>query len=135
MVHLPFYTSFYSITMSSEVYNGSCLCGSIKVALEGAPIESCACHCLDCQKSAGGPFQINITYSTAKVQVLDPEDYLKKYIVPGKNVESGFEKHKYFCGNCGSPMLNRCMVHKGELTIIKAGILDAPQVEGQSRSG
>jgi hypothetical protein len=124
------------MSSSTETYHGSCLCSSIKIVLDGAPIKCAACHCLDCQKSAGGPYQISAIYSTSNVQVLDPQDHLTKYSVPGESLESGFEKHKYFCGKCGSPLFNRSMRHKGELTIIKAGILDPPQVEGQkSRSG
>jgi hypothetical protein len=123
------------MSLSSKIYHGSCLCGLVKVTLDGPPTKCAACHCLDCQKSAGGPFQISAIYSTSNVQVLDPENHLKRYTVTGETLESGFEKHKYFCGNCGTPLFNRSMKHKGELTIIKVGILDPPQVEGQCRSG
>ncbi|KAI8144077.1 Mss4-like protein [Fennellomyces sp. T-0311] len=110
----------------AQVLTGSCLCGSIKVKLNGEPIKAMTCHCVDCQKSAGGPFQSNAIYNTSAVELEDPNNYAKLYIVPKTQTGSGYEKQKWFCGNCGSPLFNRPMKYEGQKSVVKTGILDAP---------
>lgn len=118
-----FFTNM-SNSVSEEKFNGSCQCGSIKVVLTGRPIKAMSCHCVDCQKSASGPYQTCALYPTSAVELIDPESNIKKYIVPKEQVGSGVEKEKWFCGVCGAPIYNRPMKHNGEKTVIKTGILE-----------
>ncbi|KAI7849796.1 Mss4-like protein [Circinella umbellata] len=109
----------------STSLNGSCLCGSIKVKLNGAPIKAMLCHCVDCQKSAGGPYQSNAIFNTSNLELEDPKGYAKMYLVPKEQTGSGFEKQKWFCSNCGSPLFNRPMKYEGQKSVVKTGILDS----------
>lgn len=43
---------------STSLRRGSCLCGQVSFELESEPFKVLQCYCLDCQKGAGGPFQI-----------------------------------------------------------------------------
>lgn len=114
--------------MSAEkTLQGTCLCGSIKVVLHGEPVKVFACHCIDCQKSAGGPYQTCAIYPTARLDVVDPNNYVKKYIVPKEQVTSGFEKHKFFCSNCATHLFNQPMKANGEKSVVKTGFLDKPE--------
>lgn len=112
--------------------NASCLCGCIKITLTGIPIKCMTCHCIDCQKNAGGPYQTNAMFPTSAVNVSDPHGYAKVYTVPGSQVGSGFEKRKWFCGNCGCTLFTRPMKFKGQKTVFKTGLLDASSPEGGS---
>ncbi|KAI7906186.1 Mss4-like protein [Cokeromyces recurvatus] len=113
-----------SSTSFGKAYQGTCLCKSIKVLLDGPPVKTLLCHCLDCQKSAGAPYQSCAIYPTSRVQVIDPDQSLKYYITPKEKVSSGSEKYIFFCGVCGTPLFNRPMSHEGEKTVIKTGFLD-----------
>ena len=106
-------------------YQGACICKSISITLQGEPSKAIVCHCLDCQKSAGGPFQTCAIYDTKNMQVSDPSNNLKKYIFPKETVGSGNEKHKYFCGVCGTHLFNQPMKHNGEKSVIKTGFIDS----------
>lgn len=110
--------------MASQ-YQGACICKSITITLQGEPLKAVACHCLDCQKSAGGPFQTCAFYDTKNMQVSDPSNNLKKYVFAKETVNSGFEKHKYFCGVCGTHLFNQPMKHNGERSVIKTGFIDS----------
>jgi hypothetical protein len=114
------------VTMSEVTYHGSCLCESVKLTLHGAPVKAMACHCVDCQKSGGGPFQTNALYNTSDVEIVDTQGYCKKYVVPKEKVGSGVEKQKWFCANCGCTLFTRPMKYNGEKSVVKTGILDAP---------
>lgn len=112
-------------SQTQQQYHGACICKAINITLHGPPIKSLACHCTDCQKSAGGPFQISAIYETKNLQVHDPANNLKKYVFPKEAISSGFEKHKYFCGICGTHLFNQPMKHNGEKSVIKTGCIDS----------
>lgn len=46
-----------------KVTDGSCLCGSIKYRLIGAPSTTVLCHCISCKKASGSLFQANGFYN------------------------------------------------------------------------
>jgi hypothetical protein len=37
---------------------GSCLCGEVQVTVQGDPEAVVLCHCSDCSKNAGAPYQM-----------------------------------------------------------------------------
>jgi hypothetical protein len=59
---------------------GHCLCGAIQVHIpcptEIPPILTYACHCRDCQRSAGGPYQILSIYSAEDVKTEDLNNHI-----------------------------------------------------------
>ncbi|KAH8548835.1 Mss4-like protein [Umbelopsis sp. PMI_123] len=107
-------------------YTGSCLCGFVNIALYGSPLKTMSCHCTDCQKSSGGPYQTNAMYASTSVSVDDPNQFVKVFIVPSGKTGSGVEKQKWFCGNCGCTLFTRPMKYNGEKSVVKTGILDTP---------
>ncbi|EPB84378.1 hypothetical protein HMPREF1544_08897 [Mucor circinelloides 1006PhL] len=111
-------------------YQGTCICKAIHITLQGEPNRVIACHCVDCQKSSGGPYQISAMYDTQNVKVDDPSKHLKKYVFPKGSADSGFEKHKYFCGVCGTHLFNKPMKHNGEKCVIKTAFLDSANGPG-----
>ncbi|CAO3615964.1 unnamed protein product [Mucor fragilis] len=118
------------MTSHSTQYQGTCICKSIQITLQGEPVKAMACHCIDCQKSAGGPFQTCAMYDTQNMTVSDPSNNLKKYVFPKEAAESGYEKHKFFCGVCGTHLFNQPMKHNGERSVIKTGFLDSADGPG-----
>ena len=118
------------MTSNSTQYQGACICKSIHITLQGEPVKAVACHCIDCQKSAGGPFQTCAFYDTRNMTVSDPSNNLKNYVFPKETVVSGNEKHKFFCGVCGTHLYNQSMKHNGEMSVIKTGFLDSADGPG-----
>lgn len=112
--------------MSATVYHASCLCKGVKLTLKGAPIKAMTCHCVDCQKSGGAPYQSNAIFNTSQLELDDPNNYAKMYLISGSQTGSGVEKQKWFCGNCGCGLYNRPMKYNGEKSVVKTGILDGP---------
>lgn len=44
--------------MAAESISGACLCGNVTFKLSGNPDKVLACYCTDCQKNAGGLYQV-----------------------------------------------------------------------------
>lgn len=105
----------------TETYSGSCLCGSIRIKLEGKPENVYICYCSDCRKNSGHLGQINAGYKTDKLEVIDPKEHLAKYTIT--DTGSGKPKHKFFCGNCGCTIRTLCESLPGE-TYVRIMILD-----------
>lgn len=40
-----------------KLRTGSCLCGNVKYTLTGDPMAAFLCHCANCKKFTGAPFQ------------------------------------------------------------------------------
>ncbi|KAJ8654641.1 hypothetical protein O0I10_009692 [Lichtheimia ornata] len=116
--------------MSTTPLKGSCLCGNVKLTLKGNPVKVMTCYCVHCQKSGSAPYQTNAIFPTDQIEIDDPQGFIKMYTVPKEEIDSGFEKQKYFCSNCGCPLFNRPMKHQGTKTVVKTGILDAPAGSG-----
>ncbi|KAI1334254.1 glutathione-dependent formaldehyde-activating, GFA [Xylariaceae sp. FL0016] len=87
---------------SPKVYTGSCLCGNIKIRVEGENIRSTACHCTTCQKWTGAMFGFFVGYKTEQVELtFSSPDAMKMY---EKQADSGRHLQHSFCGTCGSPV-------------------------------
>jgi hypothetical protein len=98
------------------MYQGSCLCGGVRFAIEGElePIQ--LCHCSQCRKAQGTPFASNIPVPTTAFRLFSGGELLKAY-------ESSPGKQRVFCSNCGSPIYSQNERLPGVLRI-RAGILD-----------
>jgi hypothetical protein len=46
--------------MTKVKVSGSCHCGKIKISAKLIEGKVIACHCTDCQTSAGGPFRVMV---------------------------------------------------------------------------
>ena len=95
---------------------GGCLCGQITYAIEGAPIATAVCHCLNCQRQSGSAFSVVMIVPSG---ALIASGQLKTYLDAG---DSGSEIQRRFCPYCGSPILS-IMTDAPAVTIVKAGTL------------
>lgn len=96
---------------------GSCLCGAVRVRAERVAGAMVLCHCSQCRKPAGAPFQAVLPVARADCEIADPEGLLRAFRAsPGKA--------RWFCGRCGAPVYSE---RDGADTLrLRAGILDQP---------
>ncbi|CAJ2512953.1 Uu.00g010720.m01.CDS01 [Anthostomella pinea] len=123
------------------VRNGSCLCGSIKVRMEGEPFRTNLCHCSSCQKFSGGIFASLAVYKTDQVTYTPSSPSVMKTFTD-TTPESGRVLLRYFCGTCGSPVKGARTGRDADFVVVPLGIIDGdtagaglkPQVEFFCRS-
>ncbi|KAF2104148.1 hypothetical protein NA57DRAFT_70361 [Rhizodiscina lignyota] len=104
---------------SPAVYSASCLCGAIKLSLEGEPSVQGACHCNNCQKVSGAACSTNAMFPLAGLKIVSGEP--KVYTVT--NTGSGKPVQLNFCGTCSSPLWTYSE-RRPDRAIIKTGVLD-----------
>ena len=95
---------------------GSCLCGMVRYEINGTPQSMYYCHCGMCRKATGSSFATNMLVRTDDLKVISGEELLKGF-------ESSPNEFRYFCSECGSPVLNRAAGRKGTISV-RCGTLD-----------
>ncbi|MEZ5912142.1 MAG: GFA family protein [Paracoccaceae bacterium] len=87
--------------------HGGCLCGAVRLTVQGEPLRVGICHCLDCRKHHGALFHASAIFDASAVQVTGrTRDY------------SG----RHFCPVCGSSVFGRT----GDEVEVSLGCLDSP---------
>jgi len=81
---------------------GSCLCRAIRYEVSVPIIELRACHCRDCQKSCGAGGSVNAMIPSSGFRITQGAP--KRFTV---TADSGRTLHRFFCGDCGSPLFSR----------------------------
>ncbi|MEM7437325.1 MAG: GFA family protein [Myxococcota bacterium] len=108
---------------------GSCYCGELKFAIEFDESKAFRgqCHCLPCQKIAGGSPNVFMTVPETGFAYTagQPAQY--------KRPDLDNAVTREFCGACGTPILTRNPHEAPGLLILKAGALDDPTVYGEPR--
>jgi hypothetical protein len=79
---------------------GSCLCGGVQFQITGPLSSPLNCHCSLCRKQHAAPYRSRARVRIKDLQWLQGENLVKYYQTPG-----GYQRG--FCGECGSPILNR----------------------------
>ena len=79
---------------------GSCLCGGVKFEITGPLFKPLNCHCLQCRKRHGAAFRSRVRVRIDDFKWLQGEELVKYH-------ESSPGFRRGFCGNCGSPIVNR----------------------------
>ena len=99
---------------------GSCLCGAIRYTISTPVTELRACHCTQCQKTSGTAGSVNAVVPQAAFSITQgtPRRYDAK-------ADSGRILHRYFCGDCGSPLYSQRQ-NNTELFVVRAGSFDNP---------
>jgi hypothetical protein len=115
--------------MTDARLTGHCLCGSVSFHCDAEPMVTALCHCEDCQRQTGTTFSILVAVDRSALHI--EGDTLASFVTVGS--ESGAERERKFCSNCGSPIVS-VMDDAPNLALIKAGTLDdrswlAPQLE------
>ena len=105
--------------------SGACHCGKIKI--EAALIEGkvFACHCTDCQTSAGGPFRVMVQANGNDFEIDgEASEYIKT------SADSGNPRIQGFCGTCGSS-LYACDLERNLINIRAACLEDSSRFSPQ----
>ena len=99
---------------------GGCMCGAIRYELTSEPIMAVACHCRDCQYSAGGgpAHVIGIAKSALSIVKGSPRAYWSLS-------ESGNRVARHFCAECGSPLFAESAANS-DFIGVRIGSLDEP---------
>ena len=102
----------------SQSPTGSCLCGAIRYTI-GVPItELRACHCTNCQKASGAGGTVNAMIPSAAFHLTQGAPKRHTGIA-----DSGRTLHRYFCGDCGSPIYSQ-RANTPEMLTLRVGSLD-----------
>jgi hypothetical protein len=97
---------------------GSCLCGAIGFRLDLPVKELRACHCRNCQKASGTGGSVNAVLPSAAFTITrgTPKRYSAR-------ADSGRLLHRYFCGDCGSPIYSQRDT-RPDIVVVRAGAFD-----------
>jgi len=74
---------------------GSCLCGQLRVEVDGEPLVMAHCCCKDCQKASGGGHMTIARFRKEDVKVSG------EYATFGIVAKSGNTNYRHFCPECG----------------------------------
>jgi hypothetical protein len=102
----------------TQSLTGSCLCGAIRYTVTVPITELRACHCTNCQKASGAGGTVNAMIPSAAFQLT--RGTLKRYT---GIADSGRTLHRYFCGDCGSPIYSQRAITP-EMLSLRVGALD-----------
>lgn len=97
---------------------GSCLCRAIRYEVSVPITELRACHCRDCQKSSGTGGSVNAMIPSSGFRITQGAP--RRFTV---TADSGRTLHRFFCGECGSPLFSRRELTP-ENTSLRVGTLD-----------
>lgn len=86
--------------MTENNYKGGCLCGKVRFEIMGEIKSIIMCHCSQCRKAQGSAFATNGIVDVDNFTFVSGEDELTSY-------ETSPGKKRYFCKQCGSPILSR----------------------------
>ena len=102
----------------ADPLTGSCLCGAIRFTVAAPVKELRACHCRNCQKASGAGGSVNAVMPSAAFRITrgTPKRYSAR-------ADSGRLLHRYFCGDCGSPVYSQRETTP-ETVVVRAGLLD-----------
>ena len=97
--------------------SGRCHCGAVQFHFTAKPETTFFCHCMDCQRTTGSPFSVELMVADEGFAVTGE---LATYTVTG---DSGGAVHRRACATCGSGLYLECDSDPG-FVLIKAGALD-----------
>lgn len=97
--------------------SGRCMCGSVRYKVDGPLRSIIFCHCIECQRMAGGFWAATGCYRDT-LSIEDPKDALRWY-------QSSDHARRGFCAKCGSSMFYQSD-QRPNMAGITAGTLDRP---------
>lgn len=109
--------------MNRKKYVGGCLCGKVRFEITGEIQNIIYCHCSQCRKAQGSAFAVNGYVNKNEFRFIQGEDELTGY-------ESTPGQIKYFCKNCGSPIMSKTISEPDKVRIrlgtIETDIIERP---------
>ncbi|MEM8766101.1 MAG: GFA family protein [Pseudomonadota bacterium] len=103
------------------MFQGSCLCGSVRYQFKEIAGPYVYCHCSSCRKASGSAFAANVAVPSSDFNLIEGEALLSCF-------ESSPGKRRYFCSKCGSPLFNKVGTAPA-LVRVRLGSLDSPFTE------
>lgn len=103
------------------MYQGSCLCGTVKFSVKNRIKDIVCCHCSLCRKAQGSAFATNANVAKGDFNFISGADNLTHY-------QSSETQTKSFCKTCGSPIMSNNSL-KPEVTRIRLGTIESDIVE------
>ena len=100
---------------TTETWTGHCLCGAVCYQATGKPLNTSLCHCEDCRRASGSPFQGWVFFRSGDFHILSGE--LRVHAYEGRE--------RSFCAQCGSPITFFDKVCP-ELIEVTLGTMDEP---------
>jgi hypothetical protein len=85
--------------MQTKKYSGSCLCGTITFAINGALESPLNCHCPLCQKAHAAPFRSRAAVAAQSFYWTAGEEHITWY-------ESSPGCKRGFCKRCGTRLIS-----------------------------
>jgi hypothetical protein len=99
------------------MYQGGCLCGSVRFEISGQIRNIVHCHCSRCRKAQGSAFATNGIVKASDFKILSGAESLAGY-------ESSPGQTKYFCRICGSPIMSKSD-SRPEQVRVRLGTIDS----------
>lgn len=99
---------------SFVTYEGSCLCGQIKIRVAGPPVSAGFCHCKNCRTWHAAPVNAYATWPDEAVHITEGEELLDNY--------QDRRSNRHWCRHFGSRLLNRLAKDR---TVVYAMVLAA----------
>jgi len=103
------------------MYNGSCLCGKVRFEITKEIHNIVYCHCSRCRKAQGSAFATNGNIDVEGFKFISGENELTGY-------ESSPGQTKYFCKNCGSPIISRNKSNPDKVRV-RLGVIESDIIE------
>jgi hypothetical protein len=103
------------------MYLGKCLCGEVKIKINGEISDIIHCHCSLCRKTSGTAFATNGFINSTDLEFISGKKSLNTF-----SFKAGRNRH--FCTSCGSPVYSSSEQDPTRYRI-RLGILDSDIVE------
>ncbi|EEQ84593.1 hypothetical protein RJZ56_004364 [Blastomyces dermatitidis] len=103
-------------TDPAPVVVGGCACSYLRYTSTALPSSLSHCFCVECRKSAGGPFQTYVRFPTTAVTWLN--DRQPKYFSASTFARRGF------CDKCGSSLVFQMNEHPERISLTGGSIDD-----------
>ena len=98
-----------------KVHKGSCLCGAVRISVQGELPQPNACHCIACRKQSGH-FGASVDVPRSALSITGQE-YVRWY-------RSSEKVRRGFCSVCGSTLFWDPVHH--DWTAVAMGVFDGP---------
>ena len=99
---------------------GTCLCGGVSFAIDGALTPIQYCHALRCRKATGAPFAAEVAAEASSLRWLRGEALVTVFEAPLLREPPAYRRA--FCRVCGSPL--PIALDGTPYVVLQAGVLD-----------
>ena len=103
--------------MALAIYEGSCLCGTVRYRASGPPYNITHCHCTMCRRATGAPFVSWATFYTERFRFVSGHP---------ASFDSSENATRTFCARCGTPLTFQNAATPDEIDVT-LGSLDHPE--------